>query len=505
MNWAFALLGVAVDADVSSVKRAYARLLRSTRPDEDADAFQRLHMAYQLVLAHANGRELRAAAQPVDAPRPALSGAPNDQATDETAFTPVAAPPPTAVVNHTATPSQPHPAGPEERTVVTANPQELVHRVIQYAVTASDDRVLSRWLSTLPELWSIQTKLQTGRLLLNQLFGDPKPMAPACLDTLLQFFDLQQVLSGVNPLALARLRERQLALWYLLPQNHRALALRLNVPTNRSADPKVLQACLRLLQAPWRWQSVPWTAILRGRSAAIARLIHGLCGGLIDDLPAQINRQSALFWYRAALTPAMSWPRFAVGTVRAVFVALMVLIGIVGVTALASAGRAVEFNWSGSLCVGSLMAASMLGLWLIYAGWIWLDHWQGLPEANGSGQPWLRRMLIPGLCATSLGLDYLAGQPVLSMFITMTTLILAVRRYYHRSAARPAKRRARIGSAIPGIGFLCIVLANAMSKLQSEIFDDIPLVAILATMTLCIWLSDMWRHRLHFKNMKTTA
>jgi len=44
-------LGVEQDADERAIKRAYARALRETRPDEDAQAFQTLHEAYQAALS----------------------------------------------------------------------------------------------------------------------------------------------------------------------------------------------------------------------------------------------------------------------------------------------------------------------------------------------------------------------------------------------------------------------------------------------------------------------
>ncbi|ALN57314.1 dnaJ domain [Lysobacter enzymogenes] len=44
-------LGVEQDADERAIKRAYARALRRTRPDEDAQAFQTLHEAYQAALS----------------------------------------------------------------------------------------------------------------------------------------------------------------------------------------------------------------------------------------------------------------------------------------------------------------------------------------------------------------------------------------------------------------------------------------------------------------------
>lgn len=50
MHWALAFLGLPDDADARAVRRAYAARLRTTRPDEDADGFQRLHQAYQQAL-----------------------------------------------------------------------------------------------------------------------------------------------------------------------------------------------------------------------------------------------------------------------------------------------------------------------------------------------------------------------------------------------------------------------------------------------------------------------
>lgn len=60
MNSPFEFLGLGTDADLAAVKRAYARLLRTTRPDEDPAGFQRLHAAYQaasaLVVQRASAR-----------------------------------------------------------------------------------------------------------------------------------------------------------------------------------------------------------------------------------------------------------------------------------------------------------------------------------------------------------------------------------------------------------------------------------------------------------------
>ena len=53
----FKVLGLDDEADLAVIKRAYARLLRTHRPDEDPHAFQRLHEAYASCLEHARWRE----------------------------------------------------------------------------------------------------------------------------------------------------------------------------------------------------------------------------------------------------------------------------------------------------------------------------------------------------------------------------------------------------------------------------------------------------------------
>lgn len=56
MTGAFTLLGLPADADERAVKRAYARLLKTTRPDEDPVGFQRLNQAYQRALEELRNR-----------------------------------------------------------------------------------------------------------------------------------------------------------------------------------------------------------------------------------------------------------------------------------------------------------------------------------------------------------------------------------------------------------------------------------------------------------------
>jgi hypothetical protein len=64
-QWPWDVLGIESSADERAVRRAYARLLKQQRPDEDAEAFQRLRYAYESALQMASGAVAKvAAAQP---------------------------------------------------------------------------------------------------------------------------------------------------------------------------------------------------------------------------------------------------------------------------------------------------------------------------------------------------------------------------------------------------------------------------------------------------------
>lgn len=492
MSWAFDLLGVPDDADIASVKRAYARLLRTTRPDEDAEAFQRLHAAYQQALMHARAREAAStspAAAPVSraerevvvrAAKPVMEAATRQPIAEDAVCLPA-------------------PASMEIQQPV--DPGELASRIIRQAVGSAEERTLARWLSAQPELWSIRIKQQTGQMLLQQLFRAPAPMAPAFLDTLLEFFDLHQVQSGVNPVALGHLRQRQLALWYVQPANHRTCARRLAIPTGQAPDGRVVQSCLQLLGRPWRWYRVPWPSIRRGRVLAMARLIHGLCGGRIDDLPASVDPRQALFWYRAAQYALPSWPRFMVGSSRALLLGLVLLLGIGAACAVAANGADGEAHWLAAIGMGATFAGVSFSVWLVYAAWTWLDHWQGLPESVPTRHPRWRRALVPVLCVASALADTLHA-PLVATAIILPTLVLAWRRFAHRRPPGKVRPRRWLAAAatLPGLGFVLIVLAKLVAAtVRPELIDRVPLIDLVVAGTLGLWLADLWRHRAYLR------
>ena len=86
MRRAFAILGLKSDASLIEIKKAYARLLKQTRPEDDAVGFQRLQDAFEACIGFAKHRQAQAEARERQGVLVAAGDDPNqydDEAFDE--------------------------------------------------------------------------------------------------------------------------------------------------------------------------------------------------------------------------------------------------------------------------------------------------------------------------------------------------------------------------------------------------------------------------------------
>ena len=183
------------DASERDVKRAYAKKLRSIRPDDDPVGFQQLHAMYQQALAWAR-RNLQLNPMPT-----AQSAIPDRPTAPVPANVPHHAP--TAAV--TPAPTATFAPVPPDASPAPFNPLGFLHALSQ-RITELDADTLQDWLKQQPELWSLDNKRIAGQFLLSQLFQDPQPIAAANFDVVLQFFGFDQVASGADPARLRWLR-----------------------------------------------------------------------------------------------------------------------------------------------------------------------------------------------------------------------------------------------------------------------------------------------------------
>ncbi|MFC3650753.1 hypothetical protein ACFONN_04305 [Dyella humi] len=478
MNWAFELLGLRPDAEVADVKRAYARMLRTTRPDDDPEAFQRLHAAYKMVLAQVNARSPASPTLPVttetqEAIESLSASKSTSQPSSQTIFaqssvTMVAAPP--------------------------VNLDALTNEVIRAAAEAKNGDNLSLWLHARQEFWSIQIKQQAGHRVLNHLFQQPQAMSAECMDALLRFFDLDHVLSGVNPVAVQALRTRQRTLWEIRPGNHRELAQRIGMTWKSYPDVTSLGKDIALLQKPRTWLRALGVALQFGRVREVGHLVHTLLGqGSFDELPPSIDREHAFFWYRAAASGlTMTTQRFIIGSLRSVLAALVCALGLFGILMMDSMGRPLtEEEWISTISTSASAGAIIFALWPLFACFAWFDQWQGQPESAPSRKPWLRRLSIPGLSAFGFML-YETGAMAFAGWVVALSFILAVRKFRRRTI-KASKASIRIGSMMPALFFIAIPVLRALSQMHD--IGDFPFVPAATITTFGIVIADLWRYR----------
>lgn len=473
MTWAFELLGLPLDADAASIKRAYAKLLRSTRPDENPEAFQRLHIAYKIALAQAAmpaEQEQASVNSPISAGSPAVSPTgetPGDATPDASVFI--------------------APTGP------AVDIGRLANEVIRAAMHTERSPELEAWLQARQEFWPIAIKQQTGQLVIHRLFQQPQAMSPECLEALLHFFDLDHVLSGINPVALQQLRQQQLTLWELVPDNHRLLALRMRRLWGQQPDTLLLGDDIALLQRPFRWLAALRAAVQIGRTRELGRLALTLSNkGHLDQLPPSINRQHTQFWLAAAAPRgAMTWPRFAIGSFRAALAALAAALIVLGLVLLMPGNS----NWQMIAALPSCAAIGTFCIWLLIVGCAWFDHWQGLPESTPSRLPWLRRLAIPVLCACSVALCETTTSSY-AMWTTVLVCVFAVRRFRRRLSAISNMAKV-IRQALPAVIFVLIVILNPLMQALRD--GGLALSEIIAGVAMCVWAVDMTRHRAYLR------
>ncbi|MBD8872955.1 DnaJ domain-containing protein [Rhodanobacter sp. DHB23] len=596
MTWVHELLGVAADADAATIKRAYARLLRTTRPDEDAEAFQRLNTAYQIALTQAGRQTTRPPmAQPAPIPPPATpkrdthvipvstgdtqppaaplhvvvqpsrpavpletlrtgpSIAPRAPHVLETLSQPEISgpdlvPPPleTLKPGPSIAPKAAHaletlsppetsrpglapapveilkPAGPAStparvlppvetlrpaasRPAPAVNIAELAKRVIDEACRAEGPVVLANWLARCPELWSFRIKQLTGQRMMQGLAQESRPMQSANFDALLGFFDLNNVLTGLNPVALEKLRSRLAAHWEMF-NDHTSLARRSRTLTEKGQPhPWRVRSCIALLQQPRSWYRTIGVTLTREKSANLARIAHALCLGVPEQLPATLNREHAQFWLRAVGSNGNSREYWTLVAIRVLAMALAgaAITAIVLFWAASQQGDITKpAAWLG---IGSVSVVMFAGIALFLSALIgvrWINRWQGAPESSSEANPWRRRLLIPSLCALGLGMDYLLDKPIVATPIVLGALALAIRRYRLRTPKR--SRKPILNLSPRALTYLLLACASVIGSVATQAvnggaLDNVPLLAMAAATTLVIWGIDMFRHRAHWR------
>lgn len=455
MSWGHAVLELDEDADPRAVKRAYAKRLRTTRPDDDPAGFQQLHEAYQAALDWATHRQ-QWQQEPDDGEDPPLEqacaaaaredntpvateldtvadAAPVAQdpvqtvASGDTTYAgaPQRAPtaPPSTPIPPPLPPPLPRPPG------VPLDPAVFAQRVIGEACQ-SEPASFERWLQLRPELWSLRDKPDIGAAVLEHLLCNNAPLCADNFDLLVQCFGWDDVDSGLDPYDAAECRLRLHRLWVLQPRNQAGLARYLDREQDR-VDHAEAQTRLQRLTRPWQPLRAVWDAWRPRHVQAIRDTLAMLGVHDAGDVAPPLQPAQVTFWLAVADRQQLSWPRLQVALLRTLMCALAVL----AVALLLALGANVSGNAAASARLfGSSFyaAASVLAVGTLWPLLRAFFQWQVADEDVPVRWRLLRLWLIPIMAVGALLLIHPADARLAGSALAWFTLGLAVRRWWQR-------------------------------------------------------------------------
>lgn len=528
MNWAYALLELAPDADERSVKRAYAKRLRITRPDDDPEAFQQLHEAYKSALEWAQYRvqweqedergDLPQSEPPVvdptdehDARFASTEVIPGvELSSSESTALGGLHDPVQLVGSHTQTlpevradaepvsaPSAGTPelvadsrvAGlrfPELPTIAPLLDTDAMIQLILGQALLTEPARFEAWLQNRPELWSLQEKPRVGVWLATYLFNHDAPIRNESFDVLIRFFRWDEVDNGVDPVRIQQCRQRLHRNWMLQPAGASDLARHLRGYGRQftAADAK---RELQRLTRPWQpWQAL-WSAAPPWRTVQVNRLLERLGVAGDGNVPAPLQPAQVAFWSSLSDYSKPSGPRMQLALLQGLLLGLGFLLLVLLGWALLGLFTPADNNMArlpAALRAGVRGGGILLMVRALIPCWLETMRWISADEHPRPSYAVLHRWLIPVLGVSSVLLIHLAHARLAGSILAWLTLMLAAWRHWRRG------RHVFRWKMPLTVWFLTIVLLGGITiKLLMFLLAFGELVAGLA---LVFWVRDSW-------------
>jgi hypothetical protein len=513
MNWALRRLGLRADADARAVKRAYAALLKTTRPEDDPEGFQALNEAYRAALAWVQSRPPQALVEDDfengDVPRDDASQAATDA---NAASIELPADVVTGLQNIGAQVEAARAlldrvqakdtaiAGPSASVAAQIDDADafdaagFLDELIALAVHGRHGD-LERWLHAQPALWSLARKAQIGQWLVQQWQMRRPPIQAQRFDVVADFFGLLDLNGDHDAYTIQRLRHRLHLAWEVQTKQMRALAERTgqdggSVASNLRQTTRILGQLTR----PLRWPQVLGAALMPGYPTAVRKFLQHLDYGDIDDLPPPIREDQVAFWNAAGDRLRLSKPRWAVSIARLFAYSALITLTYAGLLTLLhrqdSAGDVLHgLSWP-------LFAAAAFALlatvWLGQLAYQAFARWQALADDEVSAPRW-HVAAIPLLVALAMGLLWAApGDGIVAGVLVGLSLVFAGMGAWvrHRERSGPPLGR--------HIGFWRAAFLLLMTRTAGDAFgwfDDAGFLALIASAILFVWAKDLWIQR----------
>ncbi len=443
MSWALHVLELDETADERVIKRAYAKRLRVTRPDEDPVAFQHLHEAYQAALDWVRQEALADAAdegegegegEGEDEDEPAEHAAdigpwPHDAdvawAPPETrSYSPPLPPRGTPVLLRTA------PVVELDGVVDVASHAQLILR--QAYLLPVDD--FGPWLEATPVLWSLRYKPLVGDALLDELARSHNGISAANMGLLARCFGWDDVHDGVDPDRLASLQSRGHRRWAAETGNAAELSALLEQEGSLRLGKITISRCLRYVSQPWHRRRSLWQAQLPEHINEVNALLDAIEAGGREQVPEAWDPQQILFWRSLADISRPNRWRWQVNALRGVLLgvcSLLFFAGIAGVSLVqGKTGEAAIFTQLG-VPFGLLLAA--IGALWVPVRWALRQLTLDLPPSRWR---WLLALPAPLMAISSLVLVHGLGHRIEGTLLIFMALPLATARLWRRVGSR---------------------------------------------------------------------
>jgi len=505
MHDPFTPLELPPDADERAIKRAYAAKLKTTRPDEDPEGFQRLHEAYQAALAWARSgpHDNEDAWDDEDA-----QWEDGDDDRGETHESPVPDGPAHmsahaaahADTTWSATRSTDEPVEDDTHEAMADDAVVFDHdgffdTCFRLAFDGAEGE-LRRWLDAQPILWSLAHKAQIGHWLLHAMHHRQPPMAPSRFDLLMDYFGLIDLRTGYDAYYIQRLRYRLQVAWELKTTQLRALAERTaDEGTSVTSAVRQVRRILHDLSRPFDWPRSLLSALMPMYPTAVRRFLYRLDLGRLDDLPPPIDPAQIAFWDAASDRSRLTRQRLAVVGSRVVVYAALATLLYFGLAVLIGQGDpsvgALSMGAIPLASVALLSALAMAAAWSLWTGYGLFSAWQAREEDPDETRPMLRRFTIPVLLAVALAIVWTRPDGWLGAAGGMLLMAAAL--------AAWARHRERSG---PPLGrhlgywrvFVLFVIVRTIGG-EAGWMNDAGMFAAIAGLALFIWAKDLWRQR----------
>lgn len=393
MSWGLDWLELEPDADERAIKRAYAKRLRSTRPDEDPAGFQQLHEAYQAALDWAQYRAQWDA---------------EDNGDDADGAHALATADALPTVQEPLEPLHDASASlhlPQERPAVDMPPadraplpvpaldvEQIARELVDKAAGTLPD-VLSQWLQDHPSLWSLNEKPRIGEAVLHRLAWANSPVHENSFDALSACFGWNELGSSVDPLELDECRSRLQGLW-LYHHEEADDPTVFREPVRQYSEPTDDDPNLARLRRPWNRLRALLSASLPGRAHDMGEFIARL---RVKERNPPLQPRQIAFWQALCRSNEVNGPKMQLALFRSVVLAVgfsgfMLMLGLADG---AAGGQHGYWSYNGPALAG--------GITLLLCGTVLMPLWGFVLWQVGSehprGRAWIVRLFAIPLLA----------------------------------------------------------------------------------------------------------